>query len=163
MKARLHLKEVRERQKVTVRTMAKSLGVTTNQYLLLEDSDYDFRLSELQLLQEGLRVPISELIDEDSNLILNRCAVIRAYKSALSLKREVKEQKLQLMINRLLEDLLKIIPEMDGSTTSQPEHHQIKAWQVVGSRQEPNEPSMRELSIIPTILFSNVIESKEIA
>lgn len=143
------LKQVRQREGISQGSMARRLG----QAYTLEDEGHDLTVAELLACQQALDVPLSELIDVPCP-VESRAAVLRAYKSALSLREEAEHPSVQRLAERMIRDLLTAFPELDGSTRAWIGQRGVRSWPSVGARRNPDEPSMRDLKIIDTSTLS---------
>jgi transcriptional regulator with XRE-family HTH domain len=131
---RLHrLAEVRRRQGVSVRTLARRLGVDLEEVRRQEMETSDLTLSQLYRWQEVLEVPINELLvdpeDSVSPPILQRAQLVRLMKSALAIKTSAKQESIRRMVQTLIDQLLEMMPELA----------EVGPWHAIGKRRRLDE------------------------
>ena len=82
--------EVRRRQGVTLRNVARRLGIEMSVVRRQEQPDCDLRLSDLQRWQEVLEVPVAELLEEGegqlSGPVLERSRMVKLMKTAAAIR-----------------------------------------------------------------------------
>lgn len=154
------LRDIRTRERVAPRTMGRRLDKTAGEYALLESPDHELTVRELIDCCEVLGVPPREFFD-DEELVPVRANVLRAYKSALTLKRIATTNAQKVIVDRLCEDLLKLVPEMAGVRDDQ--HTGVNGWNAVGHRRGPDEISMREEFPVSSVVLGLSVPIPEFA
>jgi len=136
------LAEVRRRQGVSCRTMARRLNTSVELIRLQEDENTDLPVSKLYQWQEVLDVPVSELLvdsgDPLSTPVMRRAQLVRMMKTA----RTILERSQQLTIRRMAQVLVDQLEEM------MPELAEVSPWPAVGRRRgrhELGQAAYREL------------------
>ncbi|MFM7243920.1 MAG: helix-turn-helix domain-containing protein [Planctomycetaceae bacterium] len=127
--APLHrIAEVRQRQGVTLRNVARRLGMSLPVVRRQEQPDCDLRLSELQRWQEVLEVPVAELLVEGegqlSGPVLERSRMVKLMKTAAALRERTEGEPVGRLVGMLIEQILEIMPELADVTP----------WHTVGQR-----------------------------
>ena len=126
---RLHrIATVRKRQGVSLRSMARRLGIKVRQVLDEEDETSDLSLSTLYAWSQALEVPLVELlVEEESELsapISPRARLVRVMKTVAAIRQEPDMSAVQRLAERLYTDLIEIMPELKD----------VSPWPAVGSR-----------------------------
>jgi transcriptional regulator with XRE-family HTH domain len=127
--APLHrISEVRQRQGVTLRNVARRLGLSLPVVRRQEQPDCDLRLSDLQRWQEVLEVPVAELLVEGegqlSGPVLERSRMVKLMKTAAAIRERTDGEPVGRMVGMLIEQILEIMPELADVTP----------WHTVGQR-----------------------------
>lgn len=128
-KKRLHrIAEVRQRQGVTLRNVARRLGMSLPVVRRQEQADCDLRLSDLQRWQEVLEVPVAELLEEGegqlSGPVLERSRMVKLMKTVAAIRERTQGHAVERMVTMLVEQVLEIMPELSDVTP----------WHSVGQR-----------------------------
>lgn len=127
------LAEVRQRQGISVRTMARRLGVSMEQVRVQERPDADLSLTELYRWQQALESPVAELlVDIDAPLsgpVLTRARLVRIMKTAKAILESARTPAIQRMASMLEEQLVEVMPELA----------EVSAWHTVGQRRTQDE------------------------
>lgn len=138
------LAEVRRRQGVTRRTMARRLHVDLATIKRQEDPNTDLPLSTLYAWQQALEVPLAELLVETdeplSAPVLKRARMVRLMKTAVAIRDRAQQPPIRRMAQMLIEQLLEIMPELQG----------INPWHAVGRRRSQNEVGQAALHRLPS-------------
>ncbi len=120
--------EVRRLQGVTLRNVARRLGMSLPVVRRQEQPDYDLRISELQRWQEVLEVPVAELLVEGdgqlSGPVLQRSRMVKLMKTAAALRERTQGSPEARMVEMLVDQILEIMPELADVTP----------WHSVGQR-----------------------------
>ena len=124
-----HLRAVRRRENVTVRTMAKRLGVTVPEVKRQEQGSLDIKLSTLMAWASALEIPAAELLGKvrpglAPDLAL-RANLIRTMKTIRAIQESAQDTALQPLADALVDEMLEQYPELDD----------VKPWPQFGSRQ----------------------------
>ncbi len=114
---RLHrLSEVRLRQGVSLRTMARRMNVDVRTVRREEDPANDLPLSVIYRWQRALEVPLTELLSEIeeplSAPVLKRARLLRLMKTTMSILRRTRQRSVRLLAQMLAEQLIEIMPEL---------------------------------------------------
>ncbi len=144
------LRLTRIREGFSHRTLARRLGISTSEYALLESADHQLTVRELLECCRVMNLPPAELLD-DEELVAMRANALRAYKSAKTIQRLCTSRQQVIMVERLCEELLEIIPSMNQRRKGL---HEVAGWPKIGYRRGNDEPSHRELYPIDTTVFS---------
>ena len=119
---------VRRLQGVTLRNVARRLGVSLPVVRRQEQSDCDLRISDLHRWQEVLEVPVSELLVEGdgqlSGPVLQRSRMVKLMKTAAALRERMEGSPVARMVEMLVDQILEIMPELADVTP----------WHSVGQR-----------------------------
>ena len=120
--------EVRQRQGVTLRNVARRLGVSLSVVRRQEEPDCDLRLSDLLRWQEVLEVPVAELLVESegqlSGPVLARSRMVKLMKTAAALRERTAGTPAARVTEMLVEQILELMPELADVTP----------WHTAGSR-----------------------------
>ena len=133
-KALHRIAEVRQRQGVTLRNVARRLGLEMSVVRRQEQPDCDVRVSDLMKWQEVLEVPVSELLVEAegqlSGPVLERSRMVKLMKTAAAIREQATAATgLRRMADMLVEQVLEIMPELADVTP----------WHHVGQRRTLND------------------------
>jgi transcriptional regulator with XRE-family HTH domain len=127
------LAEVRRRQGVTRRTVARRMNTDIATVKGQEQPDADLTLSIVYAWQEVLDVPVSELLMETeeplSSPVLKRAQLVRIMKTAAAILERSQQAAVKRMAQMLIEQLCAIMPELSG----------VSAWHTVGRRRTQDE------------------------
>jgi len=127
------LAEIRRRQGVTRRTIARRLNTDIGTIKSQEQPDADLSLSTLYAWQEVLDVPVSELLVETeeplSAPVLKRAQLVRIMKTAAAILERSQQTSIRRMAEMLVEQLCEIMPELNG----------VSPWHAVGRRRTQDE------------------------
>lgn len=112
------LAEVRIRQGVTRRTMARRMNVDVRTVKREEDPYNDLPLSVLYRWQRALQVPLVELLSDIeeplSAPVLQRARLLRMMKTARAIQVRAKQASIRYLADMLVQQLLEIMPELEG-------------------------------------------------
>jgi len=127
------LAEIRRRQGVTRRTIARRLNTDIGTIKSQEQPDADLPLSILYAWQEVLDVPVSELLVETdeplSTPVLKRAQLVRIMKTAAAILERSQQPSIRRMAEMMIEQLCEIMPELSG----------VSPWHAVGRRRTQEE------------------------
>ena len=131
---RLHrLATVRQQQGVTLRNVARRLGLDMAEVRRQEQEQSDLRVSQLLDWQEVLEVPIAELLVEGegqlSGPVLERSRMVKLMKTAAALRDQTAGTATQRLAMMLVDQILEIMPELQDVTP----------WHTVGQRRTLDE------------------------
>jgi transcriptional regulator with XRE-family HTH domain len=125
--------EVRRQQGVTLRNVARRLGIPLSVVRRQEQPDSDLRLSDLLRWQEVLEVPVAELLVEAegqlSGPVLARSRMVKLMKTAAAIRERAQDPGISRMVTMLVEQILEIMPELADVTP----------WHSVGQRRTREE------------------------
>lgn len=132
--ARLNrLREVREQQGVSVRTVARHLHMDAAQVRQQEMPNADISLSDLYRWQSVLEVPISTLLVEENDplspAIAQRAKLVRIMKTVMALHEDPASRPVQTFVRNLMDQLVDLMPELK----------EVGAWPSVGQRRTTEE------------------------
>ncbi|NBW95739.1 MAG: XRE family transcriptional regulator [Planctomycetia bacterium] len=145
---RLHrISEVRQRQGVTLRNVARRLGIEISVVRRQEQPDCDLRISDVMLWQEVLEVPIAELLVEaDGQLsgpVLERSRMVKLMKTAAALRERTCGTATGRLVEMLVNQILEIMPELADVTP----------WNTVGQRRTLDDLGRTALAAVPEDVF----------
>ena len=110
------ISEVRKRQGVSIRSVARQIKVDVRQARLQEDSQADLQLSTLYEWQKALGVPVAELlVDLDAPLsapVLKRAQMLKLMKSARGIFDRAPTGQIRRLARMMIEQLVEIMPEL---------------------------------------------------
>ena len=125
--------EVRRLQGVTLRNVARRLGMSLPVVRRQEQADCDLRLSDLHRWQQVLEVPVAELLvegdDQLSGPVLARSRMVKLMKTAAAIRERTCGTPVGSMVGMLIDQLLEIMPELADVTP----------WHTVGQRRTLND------------------------
>lgn len=125
--------EVRRQQGVTLRNVARRLGIPLPVVRRQEQPGSDLRLSDLLRWQEVLEVPVAELLVEAegqlSGPVLARSRMVKLMKTAAAIRDRAQDPGVARMVTMLVEQILEIMPELADVTP----------WHSVGQRRTREE------------------------
>jgi transcriptional regulator with XRE-family HTH domain len=145
---RLHrIAEVRQQQGVTLRNVARRLGIEMAVIRRQERGDCDLRISDLQRWQQVLDVPMADLLEEGegqlSGPVLARSRMVKLMKTAAAIREQIGEEQAGRLIGQLIEQILEIMPELADVTP----------WHTVGQRRTLDEVGRTARDTVPDELF----------
>lgn len=109
------LAEVRKREGISRRTVARRLKTTVSAVKAMEESE-DLLLSQVYAWQKALRVPIGELLAEpDEGLappVLKRARMVRLMKTASAIFHWSRQKSIRRLAQMLMEQLVELMPEL---------------------------------------------------
>lgn len=139
--------DVRRRQGVTLRNVARRLGLSLAVVRRQERSDCDLRLSDLHRWQEVLEVPIAELLVESegqlSGPVLERSRMVKLMKTAAALRERTSGTPIGRMVQMLVEQILEIMPELADVTP----------WHTVGQRRTLDDVGRTAQTLVSEDVF----------
>jgi len=139
--------EVRQRQGVTLRNVARRLGVPLPVVRRQEKADCDLRLSDLLRWQEVLEVPVAELLVEAegqlSGPVLERSRMVKLMKTVAAIREQCGDATVGRLVAMLVEQILEIMPELADVTP----------WHSVGQRRTRDELGRTARAVVPEELF----------
>jgi transcriptional regulator with XRE-family HTH domain len=120
--------DVRRQQGVTLRNVARRLGLALAVVRRQEQSDCDLQISDLHRWQQVLEVPVAELLVEGdgqlSGPVLERSRMVKLMKTAAALREQTAGTPVGRIVAMLVEQILEIMPELADVTP----------WHSVGQR-----------------------------
>ena len=145
---RLHrIADVRRQQGVTLRNVARRLGMPLPVVRRQEEADCDLRLSDLLRWQQVLDVPVAELLveadDQLSGPVLERSRMVKLMKTAAALRERTAGTAAGLLVGMLVEQILEIMPELSDVTP----------WHTVGQRRTLDELGRTARATVPDDVF----------
>jgi len=146
------LAEVRRRQGVTRRTIARRLNTDIGTVKFQEQPNTDLTLSTLYAWQEVLDVPVSELLAETdeplSTPVLRRAQLVRIMKTAAAILERSQQPAVNRMAQMLVEQLCEVMPELSG----------VSPWHTVGRRRTQDELGQAAQRRISVDLLHELLE-----
>lgn len=147
-RAPLHrIATVRRQQGVTLRNVARRLGIAMAVVRRQEQGDCDLRLSDLHRWQEVLEVPVAELLVEGdgqlSGPVLERSRMVKLMKTAAAIRERTAGTPVGRMVAMLIDQILEIMPELSDVTP----------WHNVGQRRTLEELGRTARTIVPEDVF----------
>jgi transcriptional regulator with XRE-family HTH domain len=145
--------DVRRQQGVTLRNVARRLGIPLPVVRRQEQADCDVRLSELLRWQEVLEVPIAELLVEGdgqlSGPVLARSRMVKLMKTAAAIRERSRDPSISRMVTMLVEQILEIMPELADVTP----------WHTVGQRRTRDDLGRTARMVVPEDAFRSGYDS----
>lgn len=145
--------DVRRQQGVTLRNVARRLGIPLPVVRRQEQADCDMRLSELLRWQEVLEVPIAELLVEGdgqlSGPVLARSRMVKLMKTAAAIRERSQDPSISRMVTMLVEQILEIMPELADVTP----------WHTVGQRRTRDDLGRTARMVVPEEAFRGGYDS----
>jgi transcriptional regulator with XRE-family HTH domain len=139
--------DVRHRQGVTLRNVARRLGVEMAVVRQQEQPECDLRISEVMRWQEVLEVPIAELLVEGdgqlSGPVLERSRMVKLMKTAAALREGTRGTPTGRVVDMLVDQILEIMPELADVTP----------WNTVGQRRTLDDVGRTALCALPEDIF----------
>ncbi|MGW8256742.1 MAG: helix-turn-helix domain-containing protein [Thermoguttaceae bacterium] len=146
------LAEVRQRQGISRRTVARRLNTDLATVREQECATADLSLSQLYKWQEVLEVPINELLVEpDESLsapIMLRAQLVRLMKSVMTIKENARQESIRRLAHTLVDQLLEIMPELAD----------VGAWHAVGQRRRLDELGVAAERLLSENIFLDLTE-----
>src|SRR5262245_13014829 len=132
------LAEVQHEQSVSDRTMATRLKVTMEELRRQKSPQADLLLSQLYRWHQALDVPISDLLVEPgpelAPVVERRARLVKMMKSVRSLQLAAKLPEEGVLVERLAEQLIELMPELVN----------VDSWPIVGKRRNTTDMSPLE-------------------
>jgi transcriptional regulator with XRE-family HTH domain len=132
---------------VTLRNVARRLGVEIGVIRRQEQPDCDLRLSELQRWQQVLEVPVAELLEEGedqlSGPVLERSRMVKLMKTAAALRERTGGTPVGRIVAMLIDQILEIMPELEDVTP----------WPTVGPRRTLDDVGRAARHVVPEDIF----------
>ena len=127
------LGEVRRREGLTRREVARRLSISVREVQEREQPSSDMPLSDLYRWQEVLQVPLAELFNEPAGELSPplqlRARLLRAMKTVRSIQEVARQASIQRLAIVLVDQILAIMPELKDTI----------AWPAVGHRRKQSE------------------------
>ena len=109
------IRSVRSQQGISLRTVAKRLGIETREARSQEDPSADLSLSVLYRWQRALEVPVANLlVDLDAPLsapVLRRAQLLKLAKSAVTILERAESKQIGRLAQRMIDQLIELLPE----------------------------------------------------
>ena len=139
--------EVRQRQGVTLRNVARRLGLSLPSVRRQEQADCDLRLSELHRWQQVLEVPIAELLVEGegqlSGPVLERARMVKLMNTAAAVRESTAGTSASRLARMLIDQILEIMPELAD----------VAPWNSVGQRRTLDDLGRTARTVVPEEIF----------
>jgi len=139
--------QVRQQQGVTLRNVARRMGIEMGVVRRQEQADCDLRLSDLHRWQEVLEVPVAELLVEaDGQLsgpVLERSRMVKLMKTAAAIRERTAGTPVGRMVEMLVSQILEIMPELADVTP----------WHTVGQRRTLDDVGRTARYTMPEDMF----------
>jgi transcriptional regulator with XRE-family HTH domain len=139
--------EVRQQQGVTLRNVARRLGIPLPVVRRQERPDSDLRLSELLRWQEVLEVPVAELLVEGdgqlSGPVLARSRMVKLMKTVAAIREQSQDPGIMRMVSMLVDQVLEIMPELADVTP----------WHSIGQRRTRDDFGRTARMVISEEMF----------
>ena len=141
------ISEVRQRQGVTLRNVARQLGIEMAIIRKQEQADSDLRVSDLLKWQKVLDVPLAELLedgeDQLSGPVLVRSRMVKLMKTAAAIREQVGMGVGSQLVTQLIGQILEMMPELED----------ITPWNTVGQRRTLDDVGRAARNTMPDDLF----------
>ncbi len=118
---------VRQQQGISQRTMARRMAIDIQRYRQLENPARDLTLSELADLQVALDVPLIDLLEDRQALsrpVEERAKLVKIMKTAVALRENKVNSRVDRMCEMLCEQLIDLMPELE----------EVGGWPQFGAR-----------------------------
>lgn len=143
------ISDVRQQQGVSLRSVARKLGLPIQEVRNQENPNSDLRVSELLKWQSILEVPLTDLLVDTqgplSEPVGKRASMLRVMKTVKAIQESCEKKSTQRLTNMLVEQLVKIMPELE----------EVSAWHTVGQRRTQEEVGRIAERSIPDSFFSD--------
>lgn len=143
------LREVREQQGVSTRTVSRHLQLDAAQVRQQEQPTADLKLSDLYRWQAILDVPVANLLVEDSDplspAIAQRAKLVRIMKTVMAMAEDPSSAGVKTFITNLLDQLVDLMPEL----------REVGAWPSVGQRRTADEQGRIMQQPVSSRLFAS--------
>ena len=120
------LREARQQEEFTCRTMARRLDITVGELRRQECETTDLPLSVLHKWAKVLHVPVTELVlepdDPLSMPLFNRAHMVLVMKTATTILERARDLRTKRLAQTMVDQLTAIMPELRG----------VSAWPTVG-------------------------------
>jgi transcriptional regulator with XRE-family HTH domain len=141
--------QVRQEQGVSVRSVARRLGLSMQEVRAQEHPTSDLRLSQVHQWQQALEVPLADLLlDSEGPLstpVSQRARMLRVMKTAKALAESATEAPVQRLATMLISQLVELMPELQ----------EVSAWHSVGQRRTQDEMGRIAERTIPDSFFGD--------
>lgn len=108
---------VRRREKVSLKTASRKLGLTQRQTLALEDEFVDLPISVLYRWSILLKVPMTELLlpelSDENRLLWDRAKLVRVMKIVVTMIQTCESSIIGEQLNCVRNLLIEIVPELE--------------------------------------------------
>lgn len=125
--------EILEREQVSIRQAARQMGVTVRNAKSQMQRQYDLSLGELDAWSKAIGVPVTELLavsfDKKRCAACHRAQLVQIMKTVRTLEQKRLSQAAQVLIARLKEQLVDLMPELDT----------VRGWPIVGQQRTESE------------------------
>jgi transcriptional regulator with XRE-family HTH domain len=139
--------EVRQRQGVTLRNVARRLGMSLPVVRRQEQGSCDLRLSDLHRWQQVLEVPVAELLVEGegglSGPVLQRSRMVKLMKTAAAIRERSRDAESARLVTMLVEQILEIMPELAD----------VSPWPAPGQRRTLDDVGRAARSVVSEDVF----------
>jgi transcriptional regulator with XRE-family HTH domain len=126
---------VRRQQQVSLRNVARRLGLSLTEVRRQERPESDLTLSQLLRWQQILDVPVAELLVEAEGQlagpVLERSRMVRLMKTAAAIRERTRGTPTDRLVTMLIEQVVELRPEVEG-VTPWPESGQPRRLDDVG-------------------------------
>ena len=143
------IKEVRQQQGVSLRSVARKLGLPMQDVRQQEHPQQDLLLTQLSSWQSALDVPLVDLlVDNESPLsapVSQRAGMLRIMKTAKALEESALDGAASRLVAMLISQLVEVMPELK----------EVSAWHSVGQRRTQDEMGRIVERTIPDSLFGD--------
>lgn len=141
------LAEVRRRQGVSRRVIARRLNIDMEDVRRQESESADLTLSVLYAWQKALEVPVAELLVEPNDSlatpVLKRSQLVRLMKTVLAILEHSRQESIRRMAQTMIAQLTEIMPELA----------EVAPWHAVGERRRRDELGVAALRRFADDLF----------
>ncbi|MDZ4780815.1 MAG: hypothetical protein SGJ19_11225 [Planctomycetia bacterium] len=133
-----HIRETRIRERISLRTAAKRLGLTTAEAGRHEAPERDLLLSEVHAWSEALRVPPNELAfgvsDDQDAEVAARAGMVKIARLLHRLQTRVPHCGLRKRAAAMLNEIIEAMPEVQALSESWTQKRRTRAEQFMNCR-----------------------------
>ena len=142
----------RRREGISLRNMARLLGITMQDVRQQECKATDLPLSVLHKWAKVLGLPVAELVQEPgdslSTPLVNRAHLVLVMKTAMAILERTGDPQTERLAQTMVDQLMEIMPELRG----------VGAWNAVGKRRTVDELGVAAERRLSDEVFMNAVD-----
>lgn len=113
-----HVRDARFRERLSLRTVAKRLGITASEAARREAPENDMRMSEIHAWSEALRVPPNELVfgvaEQQDAEISARACLVRTARLLHRVQKRVPDRDIRREAASMINEIIEAMPEVQS-------------------------------------------------